>query len=198
MPVPETRIRVRVGVPPGRGLGSSATAVVGGLLAAEALAGHLHPLEQRLDLLDAAVALEHGSHADNVAAALLGGLVVTIKDPQRDGWRAIRAPLPVGLRAVLFVPTFSMDTVAGRKLLPENYSRVDAVGNAGRVALLVAALATGDLDALGLAMQDCFHQPYRAQLFPQLPDLLAARPRCRGLWRVPFWRRPHDSGAGKR
>ncbi len=173
MAVPAVRIHVNIGVPPGRGLGSSATAVVGGLLAAEALAGHPPTEAERLDLLDAAVALEHGSHADNVAAALLGGLVVTIKDQQREGWRAIRVPIPAGLRAVLFVPTFAMDTVAGRRLLPERYSRADAVANSGRVALLVAALAAGDLDALGVAMRDCFHEPYRAQLFPQLPDLLA-------------------------
>jgi threonine synthase len=174
VPVPATRIRMSMGVPPGRGLGSSAAAVVGGVLAAEALAGHLCPAAQRLDLLSAAVQLEHGAHADNVAAALLGGLVVTSREQQRDSWRAIRAPIPAGLRAVLFVPAFSMDTVAGRNLLPDRYSRADAVENAGRVALLLAGLATGDLDALGPAMQDCFHEPYRAQLFPQLPDLLAA------------------------
>ncbi len=172
--VPTTRIRMSIGAPPARGLGSSAAAVVGGLLAAEALAGQLRSPEQRLDLLDAAVALEHGAHADNVAAALLGGLVVTMQDQPHGAWRAIRMPLPAGLRAVLFVPTFPMDTVAGRKLLPEHYSRADAVDNAGRLAVLLAALATGDLDALGPAMQDCFHEPYRAQLFPQLPDLLAA------------------------
>ncbi|HEU5368353.1 MAG TPA: threonine synthase [Ktedonobacterales bacterium] len=171
--VPAVRIQMCIGVPPGRGLGSSATAVVGGVLAADALAG-THPSGQRLDLLEAAVALEHGGHADNVAAALLGGLVVTSRDQQCDAWRAIRAPLPDGLRAVLFVPTFAMDTVAGRRLLPEGYSRADAVSNAGHVALLLSALATGDLGALGLAMQDCFHEPYRAQLFPQLPALLAA------------------------
>ncbi len=174
MAVPATRICMRVGVPPGRGLGSSAAAVVGGLLAAEALARHVRPAAQRADLLDASAALEHCTHADNVAAALLGGLVVTGRDQQHGSWRAIRAPIPAGLRAVLFVPAFAMDTVAGRNLLPERYSRADAVGNAGRVALLLAALAAGDLDALGLAMQDCFHEPYRAQLFPQLPDLLAA------------------------
>jgi threonine synthase len=174
VPVPATRLRMRIGFPPGRGLGSSASAVVGGVLAAEALVGRPRPAERRLDLLDTAVALEHGAHADNVAAVLLGGLIVTARDQQDDSWRAIRAPFPVGLRVVLFVPDFSMDTVAGRKLLPDCYSRKDAVGNAGRVALLLAALTAGDLDALGLAMQDCFHEPYRAQLFPQLPDLLAA------------------------
>ncbi len=174
MAVPAIRIRMSVSIPPGRGLGSSAAAVVGGLLAAEALAGCPRSAEQRLDLLAPAVALEHGTHADNVAAALLGGLVVTARDQRDDSWRAIHVPIPAGLRAVLFVPVFSMDTVAGRNLLPERYSRADAVGNTGRVALLLAALATGDLEALGLAMQDCFHEPYRAQLFPQLPDLLVA------------------------
>jgi threonine synthase len=170
--LPATRISINVGFPPGRGLGSSASAVVGGLLAAEALAGQPSSSQHRLSLLDTAAALEHGTHSDNVSAALLGGLVVTARDQQRDSWRAVRAPLPAGLRAVLFVPTFSMDTVAGRNLLPEHYSRADAVCNTGHVALLLAALATGDVEALGLAMQDCFHEPYRAQLFPQLPDML--------------------------
>lgn len=172
--LPASRISINVGFPPGRGLGSSASAVVGGLLAAEALAGQPSSPQHRLSLLDTAAALEHGTHSDNVSAALLGGLVVTARDQQRDSWRAVQAPFPAGLRAVLFVPTFSMDTVAARNLLPERYSRADAVCNTGHVALLLAALAAGDLDALDLAMQDCFHQPYRAQLFPQLPDLLAA------------------------
>jgi threonine synthase len=173
LPVPAVRIRVQVGAPPGRGLGSSAAAVVGGLLAAEALAGHLPTPAERTALLETAVALEHGCHADNVAAALLGGLVVTSHD-QQAGWQAIRAPLPARLRAVLFVPDFPMDTVAGRALLPDHYTKADAVKNVGHVSLLLTSLATGTLDALGAAMEDRFHQPYRAQLFPQLPDLLAA------------------------
>jgi threonine synthase len=174
VPVPAARVRVRVGVPPGRGLGGSAAAVVGGLLAAEAVAGQACSLDRRIDLLDAAVALEHGNHADNAAAALLGGLVVTARDQQHRSWQAVRAAIPAELRAVLFVPTFPMDTVAGRDLLPDHYTRTDAVENAGHVALLLAALATGDLKALGAAMQDCFHEPYRAQLFPQFPALITA------------------------
>ncbi len=173
LPVPAVRIRVQVGVPPGRGLGSSAAAVVGGLLAAEALAGHMPTPEERAALLETAVALEHGCHADNVSAALLGGLVVTSKD-QHIGWQALRAPIPARLRAVLFVPAFPMDTVAGRALLPDHYTKADAVKNVGHVALLLASLATGSMDALGAAMEDRFHEPYRAQLFPQLPELIAA------------------------
>jgi len=174
VPVPAMRVHASIGIPPGRGLGSSATAVVGGLLAAEAIAGRIHSREQRRDLVDAAVALEHGCHGDNVSAALLGGLVVTTWDEHNNAWYAVRTPVPAELSAVLFVPVFPMDTIVGRKLLPTQYTRVDAVHNVGHVALLLAALAAGDLQGIGAAMNDRFHEPYRTQLFPQLPDLLVA------------------------
>lgn len=167
--VPAVRLTATLGVPPGRGLGSSAGAVVAGILAADALAGHQ---AARADLVGVAAALECGGHADNVAAALLGGLAVVARDG--DGWRAVRAAYPDQLRAVLFVPAFPMDTAAGRALLPASYPRADATHNVGHAALLLAALAAGDLAALSAAMDDRFHEPYRAQLFPQLPDLLAA------------------------
>jgi threonine synthase len=174
VPVPAVKVRASIGIPPGRGLGSSATAVIGGLLAAEAIAGRIHSREQRASLVDAAVALEHGSHSDNVAAALLGGLVVTAWDERNKSWYAVHAPLPADLCAVLFVPVFSMDTVAGRELLPGQYTKADAVHNLGHLALLLAALAVGDLKGIGAAMNDRFHEPYRARIFPQLPGLLAA------------------------
>jgi len=174
MPVPAVRVRATIGVPPGRGLGSSATAVVGGLLAADAVAGRVYSTEQRVDLLDAAVELEHGKHADNIAAALLGGLVVVTRDERNGAWYAIRTFVPANLRAVLFVPNFPMDTILGRTLLPTGYTKVDAVHNIGHVALLLAALAIGDLKGIGAAMDDRFHEPYRAHIFPQLPDLLCA------------------------
>lgn len=176
--VPAVHVRARLGMPPGRGLGSSATAVVGGMLAAEAVAGHIPLGEQRARLLDAAVELEHGRHADNVATALLGGLVVTTWDGAQGTWHAVRVPVPTELRVALFVPNFAMDTVAGRCLLPKQYAKADAVNTIGRAALLVAALAVGDLKGIGAAMNDCFHEPYRAQLFPQLPELLSAARRA--------------------
>jgi threonine synthase len=174
LPAPTVHVRATVGAPLGRGLGSSATAVVGGILAADALAGRLNDPPNRAALLDAAVALEHGQHADNVAAALLGGLTATARDQRSGSWRAVSVPVPEALRAVLFVPVFSMDTVAGRQLLPAHYSKADAVHNVGHVALLLGALATGDLSALSAAIDDRLHEPYRAQVFPQLPDLLDA------------------------
>ncbi len=174
LPVPVVHVHATVGAPLGRGLGSSATAVVGGILAADALAGRLSDPADRAALLDAAVALEHGQHADNVAAALLGGLIATARDEHSKSWRAVSVPVPDTLRVVLFVPVFPMDTVAGRQLLPAHYSKADAVHNIGHAALLLAALATGDLSALSAAIDDRFHEPYRAQIFPQLPDLLDA------------------------
>ena len=173
---PPVRITATLGVPSARGLGSSATAVVGGMLAAEAFAALPDSAARRFALLDAAVGYEHGGHPDNVSAALLGGLVAVTRDGVRGpgAWRAVRVPLPAHLRAVLFVPTFAMDTVAGRALMPRAYPKADAVHNVGHAGLLFAALATGDLATLRAAMDDRFHEPYRAQIFPQMPDLIAA------------------------
>ncbi|HEU5438483.1 MAG TPA: threonine synthase [Ktedonobacterales bacterium] len=175
-PPQDLRIQATFDVPPERGLGTSAAAVVGGLLAAGAIAEHLnlHDAQEDGKLLDAAVALEHGQHADNAAAALAGGLVVSARDERRGTWRAVQAPLPDDLRAVLFIPDVPMDTARGRALLPPSYSRADAVHNVGHAALLVAALATGTHDAIAGAMDDRFHEPYRARLFPQLPEMRAA------------------------
>jgi threonine synthase len=170
--IPAVKVTIALGIPASRGLGSSATAVVGGLLAAAAWAKMPDGLAQRQGLLAAAARYERGQHADNVAAALLGGLVAVAR--AGDDWRAVRVPLPENLRAVLFVPSFAMDTVACRDLLPAHYARADAVHNVGHTGLLVAALATGDLDALSAAMDDRLHESYRAKIFPQMPDLIAA------------------------
>lgn len=167
--VPSLHVDIAIGIPPGRGLGSSATAVVGGIVAADAIAGKGHP---GITALPEAIALEHGQHGDNVAAALLGGLAVVACDTHSQQWHALKMPVPPQLRAVLFVPAFPMDTVAGRALLPERYLRKDCVHNVSHVALLLAALTNGDLTALNAAIDDRFHEPYRAEIFPQLPELL--------------------------
>ncbi|MDO8616106.1 MAG: homoserine kinase [Dehalococcoidia bacterium] len=148
-------------IPIARGLGASAVARVGGLLAANALAGE--PLD-REELLALATDLE--GHADNAAPALFGGLQVSVV----EGGRVLHtaAPLPAGLWAVLFVPELRMPTRESRRLLPDNLSRGDAVFNAARAALLVAALARGRFDLLDAATQDRLHQPARSQLFPAM------------------------------
>ncbi len=154
-------------VPVARGLGASAAARVGGLLAAGALAGDPPDHETLLAL---AARLE--GHADNAAPALFGGLQVVV----RDGHKLLHtgAPLPPGLRVVLLVPDLEMSTQESRRLLPAELSLEDAVHNIGRAALLVAALAGRRFDLLDVATQDRLHQPTRAKLFPAMDDVFAA------------------------
>lgn len=172
VPIPSVRIRMTINIPPGCGLGSSATAVVGGLMVANEWVKPLGLSVPKKELLDLAVAAEAGNHPDNVAPALLGGLVATTN---REGTsHAVKTRFPDDLRAVIFTPSFPMDTVAGRKLLPASYDKADVTFNTGRVALLLTALQTGHYELIGEAMQDRLHQPYRQALFPAMPDILQA------------------------
>lgn len=170
--LPAVKIRMSIAIPPGCGLGSSATAVVGGLVAANELLRIKGLGVPKEELLAPAVEAEAGNHPDNVAPALLGGLVATTTV---DGEiRAVKTRFPDALRAIIFTPSFPMDTVSGRKLLPAEYSRHDVTFNTGRVALFLTALQTGRYELIGEAMQDRLHQPYRQALFPAMPDIIQA------------------------
>jgi homoserine kinase len=156
-------------IPIARGLGASAVARAGGALAANTLAGaqtggRLPEPFDREALLALATDLE--GHADNVAPALFGGLHVSVV----DGGRVLHVsvPLPDELSAVLFVPELRMPTRESRKLLPSQLSREDAVYNASRAALLVAAMTAGRFDLLDAATQDRLHQKRRSKLFPAM------------------------------
>ena len=151
---------VRSPIPMGRGLGYSAAVRVGGLLAGlaqqagiggETTSEVTHELAD--EVLAHAIALE--GHADNAAAAVLGGVVATTGD------RSIRVPLQLDPAVVVWVPSFSTRTDQSRTKLPATVEFADAVFNVGHVAFLVAALAAGDVDALGHATQDRLHQPSR-------------------------------------
>jgi len=170
--MPHVQIRMTVNIPPGCGLGSSATAVVGGLVAANELLRLQGKDVPQEELLELAVAVEAGNHPDNVAPALLGGLVATTN--MNGKIHAIKTRFPDALKAVIFTPSFPMDTIAGRKLLPASYSKADVTFNTGRVALLLSALQTGHYEVIGEAMQDRLHQPYRQILFPAMPDIIQA------------------------
>ena len=145
-------------IPHGRGLGSSAAAIVAGLAAARALVlGGADTLDDDALL---ALAAELEGHPDNVAACLLGGL--TLAWTPADGpAQAVRLPVSPALRPVVFVPTTSASTARARKLLPETVPHADAARNAGRSALLVHALSA-DLGLLLAATEDRLHQQYRA------------------------------------
>ena len=160
------RIAMTNRIPLSRGLGSSAAAVVGGLLAGAALGGRELTVDRALVL-----ATELEGHPDNAAAALLGGFTIAAHG---DPPVAIRFDAPRDLRAVLFIPDLRLSTRAMRAALPDRVPLADAVANLQRVALGVAGLATGRTDLLRHLTIDRLHEPYRAAVYPQLPQLVAA------------------------
>jgi homoserine kinase len=155
-------------IPLARGLGSSAATIVGGMLAARAIADLSVGDDELLDL---AAALE--GHPDNVAAALLGGCTLAVPVRERH-WLARQLPWPERLQLALFVPDQALSTDAARAALPGQYSRSDAVHNLGNVALFLQALTSGDLDDLKIATRDRLHQPYRERLVPGLSAIIGA------------------------
>jgi homoserine kinase len=154
-------------IPLERGLGSSAAATVAGLVAAAALAGRELDLAAQLRL---ATSIE--GHPDNVAAGLLGGLVASIALDDRV--EAIRLDPPKNLQIVAWIPERKLPTSEMRRVLPDSVPRADAVANLTRVAVGVAGLASGRLDVLGLLTEDRLHEPYRAEVYRELPELIAA------------------------
>jgi homoserine kinase len=147
---------VRSPIPMGRGLGFSGAMRVGGLVAAWAQRDGGGPAELaagRAGLLELAIELE--GHGDNVAASLYGGVVATAAG------RAVAVPLAIDAAVITWVPSFTTATEKSRRALPATVSFGDAVFNIGRTALLVAALSTGDVDALRRATEDRLHQDLR-------------------------------------
>jgi homoserine kinase len=172
---PGVELRCRNQVPHGRGLGSSAAAIVTGVLAARALTDGG---PERMDddaALNLAVQLE--GHADNVAPCLLGGF--TIAWSQGRDVRAVRLEPHPDVRPVVLIPPVAMSTQAARGLLPDAVPHADASGNAARAALLVEAL-THRPSLLLEATQDRLHQPYRAVAMPDTMALIGEL-RSRGL-----------------
>lgn len=153
-------------IPPARGLGGSAAALVGGAVAANDLLGRSMAAPDLLNLV-----CELDGHPDNAAPALLGGLVIGTLTP--EGISAVRLE-PKDLKAVVAVPDFAVSTTAARRALPESVPHKDASFNVGRAGLLLGALATGEYDLLRVAMQDRLHQPYRSHLIPGLEDVIEA------------------------
>jgi len=155
-------------VPQGFGLGSSAAAIVSGVLAARALAGaHGDAALPDDAVLELTTQLE--GHPDNIAACLLGG--VTISWASASGVQAARLTPLAGLVPVLCVPAVPMSTQAARKALPDQVPHADAAANSARAALLVAAL-TSRPDLLLAGTQDFLHQPYRAAAMPATAALI--------------------------
>jgi homoserine kinase len=159
-------IRSRNSIPLSSGLGSSAAASLAGLLGANALLGG--PLNPDL-ILQLGAELE--GHADNFAAAQLGGLVLVTKPDWRFAARRLEcAPL----HAVYVLPEVRLSTKEARRALPQQVPLADAVFNIGASLQVAEALRSGDLAALAAAMHDKLHQPYRLPLIPGAAEALQA------------------------
>lgn len=167
--MPPLDLEIRNEIPIGKGLGSSAAALV----AALAIADRLLRLGWTRDrILDEAARLE--GHPDNAAACVLGSVVVTAMTAGGKT-RAIRLEMPNGFGVAAVVPNYHLPTAGMRAVLPAQYSNADAIFNLQRAALLVAALSTGDRRAFPTALEDRIHQPYRAGVMPGLAEILALR-----------------------
>jgi homoserine kinase len=167
--LPPIELEVRNDIPLGKGLGSSAAALTAGVVIADQLLGlNWRPLR----ILNEAARIE--GHPDNVAACVLGSIVTSAIDSGGSA-RAIRIDLSPAFGIAVVVPDFDLPTTKARSVLPECYSRADAVFNVQRAALLVAALSTGTTSVFPTALEDRFHQSYRAPLVPGLADILKLR-----------------------
>ncbi len=166
-PPDDFEFRISSAIPLSGGLGSSAAAIVAGLLAAD------HLFELDADVFALAVDLE--GHPDNVGAALQGGFVIC------DGGRAFRFDAPMGLEGVLVVPGQSVRTEEARAALPATVPLRDALFNVAAASLLVRGLSIGDWDLIAAGLHDRLHQPYRAALYPRSAELLERVPKLGAL-----------------
>ena len=169
--VGETQTGIRLSlvnaIPLSRGLGSSSAAIVGGLVAANAIVGNRF---NQAEILDMATEME--GHPDNVAQALYGGFTISVMAGGQV--TCLRLPLPQQLKLVVCIPEFRLSTHKARQAIPAMVPHKDAVFNVSRAALLVGALASGKLECLGEALNDKLHQPYRASLIPGMPEVFTA------------------------
>ena len=180
--------RVGSGIPMSGGLGSSAAAIVAGLMAAD------HLFELDADIRAHAVALE--GHPDNVAAAHEGGFVICQETSVH------RLEVPMGLEAVLLVPGDAVVTEQARAALPGTVPLADAVFNIASASVLTLGLATGDFELIAAGLRDRLHQPHRAHLFPRSAELLERGPALGALGAtisgagptVLFWCRYEQTG----
>jgi homoserine kinase len=154
---PNLEIFIKLGVPLSRGLGSSATAIVGGLLGANQLAGN--PLSKD-EVMEIAIAIE--GHPDNVVPALLGNCQLSVGE--MGNWQISSIPWHQDIVPIVAIPNFELSTAEARSVLPTEYSRSDAIFNISRMGLLLRALETNNGDWLKTALEDKLHQPYRQKL----------------------------------
>src|SRR5215510_15049267 len=167
--LPPFRMTIANEIPLARGLGSSAAAIIAGITCYELLS------QDRLSEPEIfRYAFEFESHPDNLSPALRGGLVAACQGADSAVFIA-NLSVATGVKCVLVIPEFEVSTEKARAVLPQTYSRKDAVYNIQRSALIIGALTTGNWPLLREAMSDRIHQPYRASLIPGFEEILALR-----------------------
>ena len=160
------RINIYSDIPLARGFGSSASVIVGGLVATNELLGRPADMDTLIS-----IATELEGHPDNVAAAFLGGFVIS--SIESDGSVTTRKlPWNKDWKITMCIPDFELQTSISRSVLPEMVSLKDAAYNAKRTALMINAIYTSDDKLLKLSMQDKLHQPYRMKLVPGLDEIM--------------------------
>lgn len=167
--MPPINLSIMNDIPIGKGLGSSAAALTAGVVIASEILD-LGWDEHRV--LDEAAQIE--GHPDNVAACVLGAIVASAIDSEGQA-RAVRMDLNPHYGVAVVVPDYILPTSEARRVLPETYSRADAVFNVQRSTMLLVALATGVTSAFPTALEDRMHQPYRFPLVPGLEEVAKLR-----------------------
>lgn len=160
---PPVQMTIALEVPLARGLGSSATAIVAGLVGANVLAGS--PLSNEAVM---ALAIDLEGHPDNVVPALIGGCRLAATAPDQT-WTICDVPWSNQILPIVAIPDFELSTAEARRVLPSDYSRADAIFNTAHLGLLLRGLETGHEDWLRTALQDRIHQPYRQRLIRGYP-----------------------------
>lgn len=159
------RINIEANIPASRGLGSSSTCILAGVMGANKIAGSPLLIE---DIFELATEIE--GHPDNIGPALFGGFVTSLMEDSRVYYNKI--DLAKGIKFVAIIPDFKLSTKIARQVLPKNISHKAAVENISRVSLLISALSNGKFDLLKPALKDNLHEPYRGKLIKNFDEIL--------------------------
>lgn len=159
------KITIKTGIPIARGLGSSASVIVGGLIAANELLGRPSDIDALL-----AIATEVEGHPDNIVPAFVGGFVISSQED--DGHIVYRKiDWPNDWKLTICIPDYELQTGISRSILPKELTYKEAIFNAKRCAMFIDALYTKDEKIMKLALQDKLHQPHRMKIVPGLEEI---------------------------
>ena len=159
------KIDAKINIPISRGLGSSASCILAGIIGANKLSGDTLSIDEIFYL-----ATKIEGHPDNIAPALFGGLVVSLMDGNKVLYNKIE--IAKGIKFVALIPDFTLSTKESREVLPSTIEFKDAINNVSRVSFLLSALVNGKFNLLKYCFKDRLHEPYRGKLIPDFSNLI--------------------------